>query len=255
MADLQAGRYHEGTPRVLGSGNVTATPVAGGWRLAGRKPLLFGQRNVERGLVTAEAPDGYRLFDIATAEVVIDTLPDSWPAVGMADSRSHTLTFGGPIIAEDDAVGGPGFYTERPGFWFGTCGVAACWFGGARGLVAGVMERLGGDPGEVILAEIGGAASWLQAAEDSLQAVAAEIDADPKDKQEHAQKRGLSVRQIVHDCCDAVLRLTAAAGGVRPLCHDPAQARRAADLYVYLAQHHGGADAARLGRLLLEDRR
>lgn len=238
-----------------GSGGVSATRVPGGWRLTGRKPFCSGSGLLDRALVTAETPDGYRLFDIATADAVIDTTPDSWPAVGMADSVSETLTFGGRVISEDDTVGPPGFYTDRPGFWFGACGVAACWFGGARGLVAGVVESLTSDPGELVLMEIGRAASGLQAMRDALRSVAEAIDIDPEDKQGQAQARALTVRQIVHDSCVGVLGQTAAAGGARPLCHDPAQARRAADLYVYLAQHHGGPDAARLGRLIVEGQR
>ena len=238
-----------------GAGGVTATPVVGGWKLAGRKPFCSGSGMVDRALVTAEAPDGYRLFDVDTAEVVVDAIPDSWPAVGMADSLSETLIFGGPVVTEDDAVGPPGFYTDRPGFWFGACGVAACWFGGARGLVAGVVGRLGSDPGEVVLMEIGKAVGSLQAMGDALKSVATAIDADPEDKLEHARPRAMAVRQIVHDFSGAILRQTAAAGGARPLCHDAGQARRAADLYVYLAQHHGGADAVSLGRWALEGQR
>ena len=38
------------------------------------------------------------------------------------------------------------------------------------------------------------------------------------------------------------------AGGARPVSLDRDQARRAADLYVYLRQHHGERDLAQLGR-------
>jgi hypothetical protein len=238
-----------------GTGGVIATPVSGGWRLKGRKAFCSGSGLLDRALVTAEAPDGYRLFDISTAEAVIDTTPDSWAAVGMADSVSETLTFGGPVISQDHAIGPPGFYTDRPGFWFGACGIAACWFGGARGLLAAVVQSLTSDPGELVLVEIGKAASRLQAMSDVLRSVAEAIDLDPENKQGQAHARALTVRQIVHDSCVAVLGQTAAAGGARPLCHDPAQARRAADLYVYLAQHHGGADAARLGRIVVGDQK
>jgi hypothetical protein len=43
-----------------------------------------------------------------------------------------------------------------------------------------------------------------------------------------------------------------AAGGARMFCFDRRQSQRAADLYVYLAQHHGPQDAAALGRLALD---
>lgn len=260
LAESGLGRRHPGARYGVwaarsGADSVTATPVLGGWSLSGQKPFCSGSGIVDRALITAETPDGYRLFDIATDDVVIDTLRDSWVAVGMADSHSETLTFGGSVIADDDVVGPPGFYTERPGFWFGASGVAACWFGGARGLVAGAMESVSGDSGELVRTDIGKAASWLQAADDSLRSAARAIDADPEDKLGRGQERALALRQIVHDSCEAVLRLTAAFGGARPLCHDPAQARRAADLYVYLAQHHGRADAAHLGHLILQGRR
>ena len=67
-------------------GGDRRTQVPGGWRLTGSKPFCSGSGLLDRALVTAEAPDGYRLFDIATADAVIDAIPDSWPAVGMADS-------------------------------------------------------------------------------------------------------------------------------------------------------------------------
>jgi hypothetical protein len=238
-----------------GPGGVTATPVVGGWQLGGRKPFCSGSGILDRALITAEAPDGYRLFDIATADVVIDTALDSWPAVGMADSLSETLTFGGPAVSGDEAVGPPGFYTDRPGFWFGGCGVAACWYGGARGLVAGVVKHLQADPEDQVLAEIGRAVTELQGMGDALKCAAMAIDVDPENKRTCARPRALAVRQIVHTSCEAILRHTAAAGGARPLCHDLTQARRAADLYVYLSQHHGGADAINLGRLTVEGQR
>jgi hypothetical protein len=239
----------------MGTGGVTATPTSSGWKLAGQKPFCSGSGIVDRVLITAEAPDGYRLFDVATADAVITRVPESWPAVGMADSVSETLTFGGPIVPNDHAVGPPDFYTDRPGFWFGACGVASCWFGGARGLLSGVAGGLDDDPGEVVLAEIGKAVCSLQGMRDALQSVAMAIDADPDDQFDYARARAIAVRQIVHDSCTALLRQTAAAGGAGPLCHNPDQGRRAADLYVYLAQHHGGADSVSLGRLALARQR
>jgi hypothetical protein len=42
-------------------------------------------------------------------------------------------------------LGGPGRYIDRPGFAHGGAGVAACWYGGARGvartLLAAAAER------------------------------------------------------------------------------------------------------------------
>ncbi len=233
------------------SAKLTAIPTAGGWKLSGKKAFCSGSGVVERALVTAEAPDGYRLFDVATSAVVVGTVPDSWPAVGMADSMSETLVFGGAVVPEGSAVGPPGFYTERPGFWFGACGVAACWYGGARGLVRGVLSPIGPDDDELVVAEVGRQSAGLWAMRSLLMEVASAIDADPQDRMGRAQPRALALRQMVHDSCHNVLVSAAAAGGARPLCHDRQQAQRAADLPLFLAQHHGGRDAVQLGKLVI----
>ena len=203
--------------------------------------------------MTADAPDGYRLFDISVSEHVVAVAPGSWPAVGMADSESETLTFGGPVLPESAAVGPPDFYLRRPGFWSGAVGVAACWYGGAKGLVGTLLDALGLHPGDHALADAGRAVAVLAGLAAFLEHAADAIDADPSDEQCEARRRALSVREVVHDGCLRVLSLVAAAGGAGPLCHDGAQSRRAADLFVYLAQHHGGRDAATLGQIALDE--
>jgi alkylation response protein AidB-like acyl-CoA dehydrogenase len=238
-----------------GRGGTVATPVSGGWLLSGVKPYCSGSDWLDRALVTADAPDGYRLFDISVAEHARSVPPDSWMAVGMADSESETLTFAGPTLPESAAVGGPDFYLRRPGFWSGAIGVAACWYGGAKGLVDALLAGLGPQSGPHALADTGRAVAIVAGLAAYLEHAAHAIDADPSDQQHQGHRRALSVRQVVHDGCLQVHALVAAAGGAGPLCHDRAQARRAADLFVYLAQHHGGADAAVLGQIALEEQR
>ena len=237
-----------------GTGGLRAQPVAGGWRLTGSKAFCSGARMLDRALVTAEAEDGYRLFDIDVSEQVISLVPASWAAVGMADSASETLVIGGPAVPDAAAVGAPDFYTNRPGFWFGAVGVAACWYGGALGLVKGIVEQMSASDPHA-LTEIGRAEAQVQAMRDVLRAEAGRIDADPADERHRARAGALAVRELVHQLCTEVLREVAAAGGARPLCHDAEQAQRSADLYVYLSQHHGARDAAELGRLAVEERK
>jgi hypothetical protein len=88
----------------------------------------------------------------------------------------------------------------------------------------------------------------------ALKSAAHEIDADPTDKHHQAQFRALVTRQIVHEAASATLERVSSAGGARPLCHNEGQSRRVADLYIYLSQHHGNADAAELGRTYLRER-
>lgn len=228
---------------------TSAKRVSKGWELSGRKEFCSGSGLIDRALVTADTAEGYRLFDVALNEHVTSTDDGSWPAVGMADSVSHTLEFRGPVIPESRVVGGPDFYTKRPGFWFGAAGVAACWYGGAFGLVNKLIKSLPADPSEHVMAEVGNVVSQIESMRELLKSTADAIDRDPKDDEERAHYRALVVRQVVHDAATDVLARVGAAGGARPLCHDLDQSRRAADLFVYLSQHHGGSDAGELGRL------
>ena len=226
---------------------TTARLTADGWQLSGEKPFCSGSTRIDRALVTAECSDGYRLFDVSVAENVIGVHPGSWPAVGMADSLSETLDFGGPPLPRNSEVGAPNFYLERPGFWFGATGVAACWYGGARGLVEHLVRSLGPDPSELVVVEIGEAFAHVDLMRRAIEQAAVDIDNDPHDVAGAAKRRALVIRHAVHHAAQQVLFHSAAAGGARPLCHDPAQAQRAADLYVYLAQYHGPQDANILG--------
>ncbi|MGJ4802473.1 hypothetical protein ACQYVW_04485 [Luteimonas sp. SDU82] len=58
------------------------------------------------------------------------TVPDAgWQAVGMAAIESGPVDFDAvPCVR----IGGPGAYLDRPGFWHGGAGVAACWLGAAN---------------------------------------------------------------------------------------------------------------------------
>ncbi len=226
---------------------TTARPRAAGWVLSG-----FGI--IGRALVSADAPDGYRLFDVDLAAGGITAVDGSWPAVGMAGSASLTVTFDSTPVGALGAVGAPGFYTGRPGFWFGAVGVAACWYGGAVGLVGRLVDRFPTTANEHALSELGRCIARVTAMHAVLEAATRAIDADPADTTGRARYRALAVREAVHGHCVEILAHAAGAGGARVLGHDADQARRAADLYVYLSQHHSGADAAVIGRLALEHR-
>jgi hypothetical protein len=231
------------------SGGTSAERVPGGWRLSGTKAFCSGTGVIDRALITADTPEGYRIFDISVNDQVARVHEDSWPAVGMANSFSHTLDFNGPIILDEQVVGPPDFYTNRPGFWFGAVGVAACWFGGAEGLVNSLLHSLSSESSDLVNAEVGLAVAAIETMRAVLRSAAKSIDGDPHDARSEAHLRALIVRQAVHEHSLDVLARVASAGGARPLCLDEQQSRRAADLFVYLSQHHRGPDAATLGQL------
>jgi hypothetical protein len=230
-----------------GSG-LTATRVARGWRLTGLKQYCSGARVCTDALVTAAAPDGMRLFAVATGGLT--PAPGSWPATGMAGS--DTLNVGFDDVPAQP-VGPPGGYTGRPGFAHGGVGVAACWYGGARavaGALLGAARRR--DVGPHALAHLGAADIALTSARAAVDRAADEIDTDPCDLDGAGPVRALRVRAQVEAAAAEVMTRVGRALGAGPLGHDEEHGRRVADLTVYLRQHHAERDLAQLGTLVAE---
>jgi hypothetical protein len=227
---------------------LTAARAAGGWRLTGLKQYCSGARACTDALVTATAPDGIRLFAVATGGLT--PVPGSWPATGMAGSDTLDVEFDD---VPGEPVGPPGGYTGRPGFTHGGVGVAACWYGGARAVadtLLGAARRR--NVGPHALAHLGAADIALTSARAALDRAADEIDGDPYDLASAGPARALRVRAQVEAAATDVMARIGRALGAGPLCHDEAHARRVADLTVYLRQHHAERDLAQLGALVAE---
>ncbi|HEY1484883.1 MAG TPA: acyl-CoA dehydrogenase family protein [Micromonosporaceae bacterium] len=223
--------------------SVRATRRGDDWVLDGDRPWCSGAGLCTRALVTAAAEDGPRLFAIDVADATV--LPDTWPAVGMAGSDSRTIRLAG---APGTPVGGPDGYVNRPGFRHGGIGVAACWYGGARGvadaLVAAARSK---DVTPHAMAHLGGVDVALHSSRTLLADAAAAIDADPlRDR----TRLSSQVRQGVEARATEVLDRVGRALGASPLCMNHAHARRVADLTVYLRQSHAEADLAGLGSVV-----
>ncbi|MYW05200.1 acyl-CoA dehydrogenase, partial [Streptomyces sp. SID3343] len=227
---------------------LTAERLDGGrWQLHGTRRWCSGARMCTHALVTADGPDGPRLFEIDVGLPGYRVLPDSWPAIGMA--ASETLDVELDALAAEP-VGGVGAYLDRPGFHHGGVGVAACWFGGARAVARPLVEAAGKDRLDPHgLAHLGAVDLALTVSETLLAQAAAEIDADPRDRSGTAETRALRVRAVVERTCAEVVDRAGRALGAGPLCHDARHARAVADLTVYIRQHHGERDLARLGAL------
>ena len=218
----------------------------GGWRLDGVKRYCSGARSCTNALVTATAPDGNRLFAVSTQD--LSPVPGSWPATGMAGSDTLDVRFSG-IAAEP--VGAPGRYIGRPGFTHGGAGVAACWYGGARGVGRTLLDAAARrDVGPHALAHLGAVDIALRTAKLALDTAAGEIDADPDDRRGGGPLRALRVRALVEEIATEVMLRVGRALGAGPLGHDEAHSRRVADLTVYLRQHHGERDLAEIGALV-----
>jgi alkylation response protein AidB-like acyl-CoA dehydrogenase len=239
-----------------------ASKTTSQWHLSGRKPWASGARTLTHALITAASDAGPRLFLVPLTGAA-HVVPDTWPAVGMAMSQSFDVDID-ITIGDDCRLGGPGWYVERTGFWFGSVGVAACWFGGALGLARSLrahLARAATDIDDHQAAQLGAAAArvssmtrdlaWAAHRLDSLGTdLAVDVAVDHAHAHE-AQAIAFEVRHLVETGCLEVLNRVSRAGGAGPLCQDAAQARRLADLPVYIRQHHAGRDEATLGRRFL----
>lgn len=234
-----------------GDTDVTATAVDAGWRLRGRKPWASGAQVITHALVTASTVDGPQLFEVPVDGDRVRPVLGTWPAVGMAQSGSLDVDFD-VIVARDAALGPPGWYVDRPGFWFGSVGVAACWLGGALGLLRALHLDLQGrrEPDPHQWAHLGAVAARCASMIRDVEWAASVIDSDPADDKRRMRLIALEVRDLVEDGCLDVAARVGRCGGAAPLCHDPGQARRFADLPVYVRQHHGERDREALGRSL-----
>ncbi|MFJ2745177.1 acyl-CoA dehydrogenase [Streptomyces sp. NPDC087440] len=228
--------------------NVDADADDGsGWVISGLKQYCSGAHSCTHALVTARAGDERRLFAVRADGDDCRPVEGTWPAVGMAGSDTPDVRF---TDVPARAIGGPEAYVRRPGFWHGGIGVAACWYGGAVAVSRVLGEAAARRPEPHTDAHLGAVDIQLQAAEALLERAAAEIDADPFDAHGGAQLRAMRVRAFVESACAAVLDHVGRATGAGPLCHDARHARAAADLAVYIRQHHAERDLAALGSLL-----
>jgi len=226
-------------------------PGSDHWLLSGTKPWCSGAGCADRALLTAEAPDGYRLFAVDLRGPGVRVLPGSWPAPAMrgSDSRSVELT-GQPATS----VGAPGAYLDRAGFWPGAVGVAAVWLGGAQAVAARVAVANGRRPLDPHgLAHAGAVDAALSAAEAVLARAGDEIDADPDDRSRRAHLVAARARAVVEQTVGEVVDRVGRALGAGPLAQDARHGQRVADLGLYVRQSHAERDLEQLGRLALGD--
>ncbi len=226
--------------------DVVAEPAAGGFTLRGTRRWCSGASFLTHALVVASLRGARHLFLVDLSIPGITADPGSWRAVGMSRSDTLDVTFADVSIDHSCRVGGANWYLERAGFWQGSIGVAACWWGGAAGVGAALEETLpGGEPHRD--AHRGAVAARLWSLRLGVAAAAAHIDADPCDEGGLTHTVALALRHVVEQGSEEVIARVGRALGAAPLCRDAAHAHRVADLAVYLRQHHGERDSAELG--------
>ena len=207
-------------------------PTMADGRLTGTKRFCSGLGVVDRALVTVHSGDEDLLVDVDVSTLTFD--PSTWNSDALGDTATGDAVFDQDIDATD-TVDTAAWYLDRSGFWHGACGPAACWAGGAIGLVDAAVHLLDDDPHRS--AHVGAlvAAQWALTA--LLEQAGDEIDRDPLDRLD-AELRARSLRHFVERTCTDVADRFSRAFGPRPFVSNGAIAQRFADLHLYMRQHH-----------------
>ncbi|OBB87803.1 acyl-CoA dehydrogenase [Mycobacterium sp. 852002-30065_SCH5024008] len=227
---------------------LTATDVKGAFTLTGTKVWCSGAGFCTHALVTARLEDGTPgLFAVQVTDASVKPLPSTWWNAGMAGSDTRPVQFTNTHAV---AVGDPGDYLNRPGFWHGAIGVAACWLGGARRVADPLYRCARSKSADAYsLAHLGAVDAALAASDAILAVAATHVDSDPFDRTGTAQLLARRVRTVVEHAVDEAITRTGRALGPGPLCQDGRHAQRVADLTIYIRQSHAERDLAELGQL------
>jgi hypothetical protein len=218
--------------------------------LHGTKAWCSGAGLCTHALITARLADNKRgLLAVDLSQPQVTPLTQSWRNAGMRDSDTRSVQFSG---ASGIPVGRPGEYLDRPGFWHGAMGVAACWLGGARAVAAPLYrtvadEHTRGSADVHMHAHLGAVDAALAAAEAMMVSAAWYVDAEPAGERSELIAR--RVRAVVEHAVDEAITRTGRALGAKPLALDGRHAQRVADLSIYVRQSHAEHDLAALGRL------
>jgi alkylation response protein AidB-like acyl-CoA dehydrogenase len=225
--------------------NVDADGLA---YLDGRKAWCAGAAQLTHALVTAWDQDNRpQLIAVMLDQPEVEVTCDGWHAVGMAATASVEVLF---CNAVGHPVGSSGAYLNRAGFWQGSAGIAACWYGAAESLAGYLYRHCRRRDEPHARAHLGHVDVALQAAQASLHATAIWIDDHPS---EHAQLAACRARGIVENTVEQVIRHVGRALGAGPFCQDAHFARLAADLPVFVRQSHGERGLAELAELVIEE--
>ena len=210
--------------------------------LDGRKSWCSGAAVVSHGLLTAWDEQGaVQLVAVEMQQPQISITTHGWEAVGMSATASLDVQF---EQAQATCIGGPGDYLQRPGFWQGAIGIAACWHGAASALAHTLQQHCSQRADPHALAHLGAVNAALFSATCVLAEAARHVDAAPT---ADAQLLARQTRAHIEACVDQVIAHVGRALGAGPYCKNPHFARLSADLPVYLRQSHAERDLQVLG--------
>lgn len=222
-----------------------ATATETGWTITGEKLWCSLAAQLDGALVTAATEDGPRLFAVDLRDPSVRVHPDAWAARGLVEIPSGPVSFD---RVPATPIGGPRWYLERDGFWWGGIGVAACWFGGAVAMARTLRDAAAAKPDPHRAAHLGAIDTLLHGCGLALRDAADAIDTT---RDVDGPLLALRVRGIVARTCEEVITRVGHALGPAPLAMHAEHAKRVSDLQLYIRQHHAERDDAAQGSLLV----
>ncbi|WP_148863571.1 hypothetical protein [Marinobacter fonticola] len=219
----------------------------GSGKLLGSKPFCSGSDIVDRALVYIYSSE--QLIDIdmrsAAAESRLHFEAEHWKAPAFAETHTWTVAFDSLLVRPTQRIGQPRWYFERPGFCLGALAPAACWAGGAFGLVDHVRQQT--LKNGHAKAHLGAMVAATTSMRTMLAWGAERIDADPGNDGGHLFPTALLVRHHIERGCADILDRFGRTLGPRPLAFDAENARRVSELSLYMRQCHAESDLEELG--------
>jgi hypothetical protein len=213
--------------------------AAGGAMLCGTKRYCSGANIVDIALITAHEKDAIQLFELPLTSPGVTVGAGGWATPAFAGTGTREIELNNVYLDATARIGDANWYLERIGFWHGALGPAACWAGGAAGLIAAALRLNRRDPHS--LAHLGAlkAVRWGNLA--ILEQSAREIDSDPSNAA-LARERAYYARHLIERSCTEVLDRFGRATGPQLLAFDGAVAQRHGELGLYIRQCHAERD-------------
>jgi alkylation response protein AidB-like acyl-CoA dehydrogenase len=218
--------------------------------LQGTKAWCSGAASITHALVTAwNDRDEPILAAVDLRQPGVRVTTEGWMAVGMAASASVDVHFDNASALR---IGAPRAYLERPGFWQGGGGIAACWYGAAAAIGGFVKQDAARRSDPYKLAHLGAIDTALGAAASLLRETAARFARDPA---ADALPAAFRARLAAERAAIEVIERAGRALGAAPLCRHRHFAHLMADLPVFIRQSHAERDEAALAERIVNEER
>ena len=224
---------------------VRATPGSeGSLVLSGTLRFASGAGLLDRALVPVWLDDRrHQLLDLEVRDLPFDA--SVWHSAAMAASRSYDVRV--ELTASPESrVAETCFYLERPGFFPGGVGVAACWVGGAA-RIADLLHARHPGPSPAQQIRLGRIRADLTVGAAAVRAAAALLDHVWGRSEVDWQMLATEARAVAAEAVRRILAEARLITGPTGLALDAALSAAIPDLELYALQQNSDGDARLLG--------